>query len=405
MAVTEKTVSLEPETVRRIQAELQAAGIAGWLLYDFHASNRVASELLGLPALSRRYFVLIPADGTPVAVTHRIEQQPWEGWIGEKRVYGSWRELESELAALVSGVGTVAMEYAPGDAVPYVDLIPAGVAEMVRSAGTEIVTSANLVSAFYSRWSAAGEASHRRAAQVVRDTAFAAFARIGEQVRAGTPASEWEIASWIAAELKRCGLHVGVGCIVGANANAANPHYAPSADKHAQIREGDLVLIDLWGKESDDAIYADQTWMGFVGSTVPERLTHIWEAVRDGREAAVALVRERWDRGVPVAGCDVDDAARAVIVERGFGEYFIHRTGHSIDRELHGSGPNIDNLETRDTRELISGVGFSIEPGIYIAGDVGFRSEVDVFMGPDGPDVTTPQPQREIFPILAAPRP
>lgn len=401
MAVVEETVSLTAETVRRIQEELRGHGVDGWLLYNFRGNNPIASDLLGLPAMTRRYFVFVPTEGTPVALTHRIEQQPWRGWIGENRPYSSWRELETEMSRLLGGVGRVAMEYAQGDAVPYVDRVPAGVIEMVRAAGVEIASSGDLVSTFYARWSAEGEAAHRRAAVVVQETAHAAFRRIAEQVRAGEPASEWETRTWIQGEFARRGLRVGADSIVAVNGNAANPHYGPTADDHAPIREGDLVLIDLWGKESEEAVYADQTWMGYVGEEVPERIRTIWEAARDARLAACALVRERWDAGEPVYGYELDDASRNVIVERGYGEYFIHRTGHSIDRELHGSGPNIDNLETRDTRRLIPGVGFSVEPGIYIAGDVGFRTEVDVFMGPDGPEVTTPDPQWDVFALLA----
>lgn len=401
MAVVEQTVSLSAETVERIREELRARELDGWLLYNFHGLNPVASRLLGLPAMTRRYFVLVRAEGAPVALTHRIEQQPWTGWVGENRPYLSWRELETELAVLMQGVRRVAMEYATEDAVPYVDRVPSGVMELVLETGVEVVTSADLVSTFYARWSPEGEASHRRAAVALQETAHAAFRRIAEGVAAGERVTEWEVREWIQGELARRGLVEGADTIVAVNANAANPHYGPTENSHAEIRRGDLVLIDLWGKEGADAIFADQTWMGYVGEEVPERLRSIWAAARDAREAAVALVRARWDAGEEVAGCDVDDAARAVIEERGWGPYFIHRTGHSMDRDLHGSGPNIDNLETRDTRRLIAGVGFSVEPGIYLPGDVGFRTEVNVFMGPDGPEVTSPRPQREVYALLA----
>jgi len=400
MAITEQTVTLTRETVARVQSELATLQLDGWLLFDFHGLNPIASGLLGLPAMTRRYFVLIPREGEPVALTHRIEQQPWSTWIGENRPYGAWRELEAELRGMLEGVERVAMEYSPGDAVPYADRIPAGVLEMVRATGVDVVSSADLISAFYSRWTPEGEASHRRAAQALHDIVHAAFARIGEEVRAGRTPTEWEMRGWICQQMLELGLMVNGDTIVAVNANAANPHYAPSATASAPIREGDLVLIDLWGKESEDAIYADQTWMGYVGAEVPERIREIFAAVRDAREAAVSLAKERWAAGVPVSGGELDDAAREVITSRGYGAAFIHRTGHSIDRELHGSGPNIDNLESRDTRTLIPGIGFSIEPGIYLAGDLGFRSEVDVFMGPDGPDVTTPNPQHEVLAIL-----
>lgn len=399
MAIVEQKVSLTESTLAEMQRELRDRGVDGWLLYDFHGLNPVAGRVLGLPAMTRRYFVLIPAEGRPIALTHKIEQQPWSAWIGENRQYLSWQELESELARLVGGLERVAVEYTPGDAVPYVDRLPAGVLEMIRAAGTEPVPSADLVSAFYSRWSENGLRSHRNAAVIIRETAHAAFDRIGDRIRSGEQPNEWEIREWIQAEIARRGLKGGSDTIVAVNANAANPHYGPSRDDHAPIREGDLVLIDLWAKEDEDAIWADQTWMGYVGSDVPERLETIFAAVRDARQAAVELVRSRWTEGKPVAGFEVDDASRNVIVERGYGDAFIHRTGHSIDRELHGSGPNIDNLETRDTRQLIQGVGFSVEPGIYLAGDVGFRSEIDIYMGPDGPEVTTPEPQTEIYRI------
>jgi Xaa-Pro aminopeptidase len=348
--------------------------------------------------------VWIPTEGRPVAITHRIEQQPWTGWIGDNWPYSSWRELDSRLGQLLSGNPRVAMEYAPGDAVPYVDKVPAGVIEMIRATGAEPVTSGDLVSAFYARWSDEGLASHRRAAQHVYEVAHEAFRRIAAAVREGRGVGEWEVRSWIIGEFARRGITVGGDAIVAVNANAANPHYAPSADHHAEIRRDDLVLIDLWGKEDEGAIYADQTWMGYVGDSVPERLEEIFAAVRDARLAAMDLIRRRSEAGEDVAGWEADDASRNVIEGRGWGEHFIHRTGHSIDRELHGSGPNIDNLESRDTRRLIQGVGFSIEPGIYLAGDVGFRSEVDVYMGPDGPEVTTPEPQTAVYALLSDPR-
>jgi Xaa-Pro aminopeptidase len=401
MAITEQSVRLTPETVARIQEALRARGLDGWLLFDFHGSNPVASALLGLPALTRRYFVLVPAEGKPTALTHGIEQQPWEGWIGDKLVYSGWRELESSLREMLAGVRRVAMEYTPNDAVPYVDVVPAGVIELVRAAGAEPESSGDLVSAFHAVWSAEGEASHRRASAIVRETAHGAFERIAAAVKAGETITEWEVREWIGAQLAGRGITVGGDAIVAVNANAANPHYAPSEERSAGIRRGDLVLIDLWGKEDHDAIFADQTWMAFVGEEVPERLAGIFAALSEAREAACSLVIERFAAGTEVAGYEVDDAARAVIDRSGFGEYVIHRTGHSIDRSLHGSGPNIDNMETRDTRTIIPGVGFSVEPGIYIPGDVGFRSEVNMFVAAAGPEVTTAKPQHRLYPLLA----
>jgi Xaa-Pro dipeptidase len=399
MAIVEQKVTLSEEMLAEMQRELRGRSMDGWLLYNFQGLNPIASRVLGLPAMTRRYFVLIPAHGRPVALTHRIEQQPWSTWIGENRQFLSWRELEVELGRLLRGLVRVAAEYTPGDAVPYVDRIPAGVVEMIRSASVEPVSSADLVSAFYSRWSDAGLQSHRKAAGIIREIAHAAFQRISESLRSGGEPTEWEIREWIQQEIARRGLGGGSDTIVAVNANAANPHYGPTREEHAVIRRGDLVLIDLWAKENEEAIWADQTWMGYVGDDVPQRLSDIFACVRDARDAAVELVRKRWAENRAVAGYEVDEVARNLVSERGFGDAFIHRTGHSIDRELHGSGPNIDNLETRDTRELIRGIGFSVEPGIYLAGDVGFRTEINVYMGPDGPEVTTPEPQREIIRI------
>ena len=400
MAITEQTVALTAPTIARIQEELRARGLDGWLLYDFRGMNPVAGALLGLPALTRRYFVLIRAEGSAVALTHRIEQQPWTTWTGEKLVYSSWREMEAALASLFAGLRRVAMEYTPDDAVPVVDRVPAGIVELVRGAGVEPEGSGDLISYFTARWSAEGEASHRRASVVVRETAHAAFERIRSAVRAGERTTEWEVRHWIQGEFARRRLRVDGDANVSVNANAANPHYAPSAEQHAVIGAGDLVLIDLWGKENDDAVYADQTWMAYVGETIPERLESIFGTLVDAREAACALVVDRVAAGQPVAGYEVDDVSRGIIEARGFGEHFIHRTGHSIDRQLHGSGPNIDNLETRDTRTLIPGIGFSVEPGIYLAGDVGFRTEVNMFIGAGGAEVTTDRPQRRLYALL-----
>jgi Xaa-Pro dipeptidase len=399
MAVIAETVSLTAETVDRVRGELRTLGLDGWLLVNFRGNNPIAGGLMGLPAMTRRWFVYLPAEGTPVAITHRIEQQPWETWLGEKRQYSSWPELDRELAALLRGK-KVAMEYAAGDAVPYVDIVPAGVLELVRAAGAEVVSSGDLVSAFYSRWTPDGEASHRRAARVVHDVAHAAFRRIAAVVKDRGRVTEWDARGWIQDDFARLGLKVGADSIVAVNAHAANPHYGPTAEKHAEIREGDLLLIDLWGKEDDAAVYADQTWMGYLGEVVPERLATIFGVLAGARDAAIDLVLTRSAAGEPVCGYEVDDAARAVIERGGHAEHIFHRTGHSIDRDLHGSGPNIDNLETRDTRTLIRGIGFSIEPGIYITGDVGFRTEIDMYMGERGGEVTTPNPQRAIYPLF-----
>jgi Xaa-Pro dipeptidase len=389
---------LDPETLPSVQSALAAAGVDGWLLFDFQGANPIAAGVLGLRGMvTRRIFAYIPRSGVPVAITHNIEQGPWRDWPagwGRER-YSTWRALEDALTRLVRGK-RVAMEYSAGDAVPYLDRVPAGVIEMVRSAGAEVVSSAELVTRFYAVWSPAQLASHLRAAELVANTARQAMALAGERARSGTPLAEHELQRWIVDRFAEAGLEFDHPPIVAVGPNAADPHYAPSARRPVPIAQGSVLLIDLWAKERG-GVYADQTWMGVLGAP-SERVTRIWEAVRDARDAAIARVREAVSRGEPVRGSAVDDAARRVITERGFGDAFTHRTGHSIDpRALHGSGPHIDNFETREERLLIPGVAFSIEPGVYLPGELGVRSEVNVYLGTDTITVTPQTYQRDLL--------
>lgn len=382
-----------------IQRLLSDADLDGWLLYDFRGTNAIASGLLGFSGLaSRRVFVFIPRVGTPIGIAHSIEPGPWARWpvSWPLRQYTGWRTLESELAALVQGK-RVAMEYSAGDAIPYLDRVPAGVLEMVRAAGATVVTSADLVSHIYATWTPDGLASHQRAAAHIAAIAHEAIQHAGAMVAAGTPTTEHALQERILAAFDRAGLETHHGPDVAASENAANPHYAPSADTPRTIALGDTLLIDLWARERDTGIYADQTWMASMG--VPTaRALEIWKAVRDARDAAITLLRDRIAAGQPVRGGEADDAARAIITERGYGEHFWHRTGHSIDaRELHGSGPQIDNLESRDDRLLIPGIGFSIEPGIYIPGEIGMRTEVNAYVGEDALLITPDIVQHDLY--------
>ena len=396
---------LTPRSLPALQRAIaDVQGLDGWLLYDFHGNNPISSQILARSGMAtRRVFCLVPREGAPVAITHAIEQGPWQDWPTEwgKEVYSSWRTLEQGLRALVNGK-RVAMEYSPGDAVPYVDRIPAGVLELVRAAGAEVVSSGELVSRFYATWSEEGLASHRRAAELIARVAHQAFGRAGQAARAGTPVAEHELQRWILAEFARHGLETDHGPIVAAGANAANPHYGPSADAPRAIESGEIVLIDLWAREPAHGerapgIYADQTWVASLG-TPSARANEVWTTIRDARDAAIALLRDRLGAGRAVRGGEVDDAARAVVEQRGFGKWFTHRTGHSIDaRDLHGSGPHIDNLETREERALVPGVGFSIEPGVYLPGEIGMRTEVNAFVSPDGLLITPAEPQRELI--------
>lgn len=383
---------LNPESLPRLQRLIAEAGLDGWLLYDFHGANPIAGGMLALEGMiSRRVFVFLPREGAgvPVAVTHAIEQGPWARWPVQWRreTYSSWRVLERTLGALVGGK-RVAMEYSPGDAVPYVDRVPAGVLEMVRSAGADVVSSADLVTQFYAVWSATQLASHQRAAEAIAVIGREAIAHAGAMAIAGTPIAEHLLQARIVEQFERAGLSTTHPPIVAAGANAANPHYGPSADHPRDIGRGDILLVDLWAREPD-GVFADQTWMGSLGAPAARAVT-VWRTIRDARNAAIALLRARLSAGAVVRGGEVDDAAREIVTARGFGDFFTHRTGHSIDpRDLHGAGPHIDNLETREERVLIPGVGFSIEPGIYVPGEIGMRTEVNGFVG-DGELIVTP---------------
>jgi Xaa-Pro dipeptidase len=389
---------LSPESLGDYQAALKAAGVDGWLFYDFRGTNPIAGELIGVGGfVTRRFFVWLPTNGTPVAVTHAIEQGVWKGWPAawKKVVYSSWTSLESHVKTLVGGK-RIAMEYSAGGAVPYLDRIPAGMLELILSAGATVVTSGDLVSHFYARWSDEDLASHRRAAVIVATIARDAHQFAGEQARNGRPAMEHEVQSRISAAFDRARLLYSHAPNVSFGANAANPHYEPSPDNPVPIVAGQTLLIDLWATEPG-GVYADQTWMSSLGTPSP-RATHIWEAVRDARDAALALLREKAMAQTPVRGGDADDAARRVIVDRGFGEYFTHRTGHSIDqKDLHGSGPNLDNLETREERLIFPGIGFSVEPGIYVPGEIGMRSEVNCCFLDGSLAITPDEYQRELM--------
>ncbi len=392
-------MTLTPDTLPELQRSLNEAGVDGWLLYDFRGLNPIAGGLMRLEGMTtRRAFAWIPAHGTPVAITHAIEQAPWHRWPEDwtREIYSSWRSLEGLLHKHVGGK-RVAMEYSKGDAVPYLDRVPAGVLEMVREAGATVVSSSELVSRFYATWNAEHVASHLRAADQIARIAKEALSLAGERSRGREPLAEHELMGWILDEFKRNGLNTDHGPNVSAGANAANPHYEPSAESPRVIKAGEILLIDLWAREDNGGVWADQTWMASIGKPSPEA-QEIWSAVRDARDAAIALVKERASRNQSVRGAEVDDAARQVITARGYGEYFTHRTGHSIDpRDLHGAGPHLDNLETRDERLLVPGVAFSIEPGIYIPGKIGMRSEVNVYIVPGEAVVTPAEYQKDLI--------
>lgn len=390
---------LTPDTLPKLQRALRDAKLDGWLVYDFRGLNPVAAGVLGIRGMvTRRIFAWIPAEGTPQAIQHAIEPGPWAQWPSAwpKHVYSAWRELESLLPGMVKGK-RIAMEYAAGDAVPVVDRVPAGVIELVRSAGAEIASSGELVTQFFAVWSEAEIKSHREHAELLRGFALEAFQRVGTAIKAGKAIHEHEVMEWLQQRFTEHGLFTDHGPNVSASENAANPHYEPSAKHPRRIVTGDVVLIDLWAtKQQPGAMWADQTYMAVVGEPTAKH-REVWSAIRDARDAAIALLAKKLAAGEPVQGREADAAARAVIVERGYGQYFTHRTGHSIDaRGLHGMGPNLDDLETRDERVLLRGVGFSIEPGIYIPGEFGMRTEVNAYVSEAGLVVTPVEYQREL---------
>ena len=393
---------LTPETLTRIRKMLVELKLDGWLLFDFHGLNPVSTRVLGIGGLAtRRLFVFIPAAGKPVAIAHKIELGRIEGFPGEIKPYAAWRELEQALSQVLSG-RKVAMEYSAKDRVPYLDRVPAGVVEMIRAAGAEVLSSSDLVTAIAARWTQEELDGHRRAAELLRDIALAAFQQARTWLADGTGVSEQSLQRWVMEAFEQSGLHTNSAPIVAVGANAANPHHEPTAQFDTPIQRDSVLLLDLWAGVTPEAVYADQTWMAFTGSAPPDDVGRVFEIVRDARDQAVAVLRDRWREGWSVTGADLDDASRKIISRAGYGDFFPHRTGHSIDKDLHGSGPHLDNFETHDDRKLLAGVGFSVEPGIYLPGRFGVRSEINVVLHEDGPEVTPAVPQQDLVLLDAA---
>ena len=387
------------EGVARVQAALRERGFDGWLIYDFKDRNPIGRSLLGLEWTTRRGFALVPAHGRPCLLIHAIEHSSWRHLDWPRESYSSRQRMEEGLRTLLARCERVAAETSARGDVPYLDLLPAGMRDIIAGTGIELHSSGDLVSTFYAVWTPAQREEHGRASQLVKNLARDAFARAADHVSRGETITEGALATWIRGELAARGAPAQADCIVAIGPKAADPHYDPG-EVGEPIRRGDLLLIDLWGACNEDSVPADQTWMGFLGSELPPRIAELWNVVKAARDGVVASLQERHARGEVIRGFEADDVARGIIADAGYGDWFIHRTGHSIDRDIHGRGPNLDNLETRDDRVLVPGVGFSVEPGIYIAGDVGLRTELNMHMGPDGPEVTVDEPQQEVFLLL-----
>jgi len=382
----------------RIQEALRRERLDGWLFFDHHRRDPLAYRVLGFQPhrhVTRRWYYVIPATGEPRGIVHRIESGIIESLPGEKLQYSSWQEQHGRLGEILKGMKRVAMQYSPRCAVPYVAMVDAGTVELVRDQGVEVVSSAELIQEFEACLDEAQFATHLEAGKLVDKVRAGAFRFIAEKLPSGV--DELTVGDWIRDEFRKAGLVTDSGPIVGVNAHAGDPHYEPRQETNVPINPGDLVLLDMWAKlDRPDAIFYDITWTGFCGDP-PDKIRNVFEIVHDARDAAIATVAAAISTGREIRGFEVDDAARAHIRSKGFGDRFVHRTGHSIGEEVHGTGANMDNLETHDDRRILPGALFSVEPGIYLP-EFGIRSEVNVFVS-KGSSTVTGEIQSELVTI------
>jgi Xaa-Pro aminopeptidase len=386
--------------ITTIQKTLRDAKLDGWFFYDHHQRDPIAYRVLKLkPGMcTRRWYYLIPAEGEPIKLVHRVEKAALADLPGTEYQYSSWKEQRERLKGILQGKKTLAMQYSPLNNIPYVGLVDAGTVELIRSLGIEVVSSADLVQEFEARWSGEALALHLKAGEAIHRIVRDAFAMIGDAARSNRQITEYDVQQLILRLFALDELVSSDPPVVAANVNTANPHYEPAAARSMPIRPGDFVLLDVWAKcRQPGAVYFDITWTGFVGDEVPARYAQVFAVVRETRDAAVEFVRDAMRAGRLVRGYEVDDVARGVITGHGYGEFFVHRTGHSIGEEVHGNGANMDNYETHDERRIIPGTCFSIEPGIYLA-EFGVRSEVDVYVEENDARVTG-ESQKAIVPI------
>ncbi len=370
--------------IENIQRALRDIDLDGWLFFDHHRRDPLAYRILGIRdhvEASRRWYYYIPASGEPRKLVHRIEAGSLDEVPGEKETYSSWQDQQGKLHRLLKSAHRIAMQYSPDCAIPYVSLVDGGTLEVVRKAGIEVVSSADLIQQFEACLTEEQFRSHVQAGVLVDTIRRQAFDLIGERVRSGTTLTEYEVQQFIVGRFEECGLFATHGPIVACGNHASDPHYEPTRGRTAQIGPGHLVLIDLWAKlKTPSAVYYDVTWTGYCGGDIPSNISKVFEIVRDARKKASDFVIEQISSGRPLAGYQVDNVCRGHINEHGYGEYFFHRTGHSIGTEVHGTGANMDDLESHDTRPVIANTCFSIEPGIYLP-EFGVRSEVNVYVG------------------------
>jgi Xaa-Pro dipeptidase len=388
--------------IYEVQEQLKNTDIDGWLLYDFQGLNPIAKKLLGLKGhlLTRRWYYWIPTQGPPAILCHRIEQHSFSALEGRSYIFKSWTEMQEGLQVILHGHQTVAMEYSPQCSIPYVSRVDAGTVETIKALGKEVVSSANLVQYFEARWSEEQFQMHQEASRLLMHILFDSFRGISHAIKTREQISEFIVQQDLLDKYRQHGLISFSPPIVAVNQNSGNPHYEPKKEGSRVIKSGDLLLIDLWAKlQKVNAVYADYTWVGYAGETIPENYVRVWEVVRKARDAALDFVRTNYLKGIKIQGWQVDSVARDSISREAYGEYFVHRTGHNIGEEDHGNGANMDSLETKDERLLIPHTCFSIEPGIYL-NDFGIRSEVNVYLNDSDVIVTGDPIQREIVKLL-----
>jgi Xaa-Pro dipeptidase len=383
-----------PLPIAAVQRALQEDRLDGWLLYDFHGSNPIASRLSGLAnagkLTTRRWYYLVPATGEPRGLVHAIERHNLDGLPGDKRPYAGREELSSGLRDLLRGMKRIAMEYSPGNAIPYVSRVDAGTVEVVRQLGIDVTSSGDLVQRFEAVWTDEAFATHQAAADRLYRIKDRAFELVRHRMRQAGPLNEYELQQAMLEWFGDEGLATSDPPSVSAQENAGNPHYTATRELNRAIRPNEILLVDLWGKLPQlGAVFADITWVGFTGSSVPDKYARAFEAARNGRDAAIDLVQTSVKEGRDLRGFEVDRVCRKVIEQAGFGAQFIHRTGHSLGEDVHGNGVHMDDYETHDDRRLIPGTGFTIEPGIY-TDEFGVRTEINMFVGEREARVTGP---------------
>lgn len=390
--------------LKGMRQALRKAGIDGWLFYDFRRSNAVAHRILGIPAerfFSRRWFYYVPAQGEPTALVSAVEAHVLNDLPGQKVVFATWQEMREALGTMLAGAKRVAMEYAPAGSVPYVSMVDAGTVDLVRGLGAEVVSSADFAQAFEAVLTPAQIESHREAGRRLIQVGSDLLDWLRAQVRGTETVNEYQVQQALLARMAQAGL-VDAGTDIGVNGNAANPHYAATASASSPVREGDVLLMDFWARlDEPKSVFADYTWMMFIGETVPERVATPFATLARSRDAGIALLKQRFAAGEVVRGYEVDDAVRNVLTEAGYGPAFVHRTGHNISVALHGNGAHLDNLETHDTRPLLPNTCTSVEPGIYRAQEgLGLRTEVDALLLPGEVQVTG-WAQDALYPLLS----